>query len=207
MEISVVSSTQPTRQNSLATSTTSSLSRFRNSSSMGVGEAVPKSLFYLAHTVQWDPGDGTLRRFSEPAVDATKANLLVQIASARTAYAKALVSIQQHSSKNVDVKALLKESTQEDVMRLARNLDAASAKKTQGPGSRLLNVLHHYHDVFDVLSQADFSYLCLLWGGIRLILMVRPSAPRDMDGPSLTNSFAVRKEPHGSARKTVGYAC
>lgn len=37
---------------------------------------------------------------------------------------------------------------------------------------KLVNVLDHYQGVFDILSQADFSYLPLLWGGLKFILVV-----------------------------------
>lgn len=43
----------------------------------------------------------------------------------------------------------------------------------RGRVGRFLDILHHYHVVFDVLSQAgDFGYLAVIWGGMRLMLMV-----------------------------------
>lgn len=39
--------------------------------------------------------------------------------------------------------------------------------------SRFVKSLDHYQGVFDILSQADFSGLPLIWGGIKLVLLVR----------------------------------
>lgn len=179
--------------------TASALSRIRTSSSTA-GDNIPRSLVYLAQSVQWDPGDRSVRRFSDPAVDSTRARLLAQISSARTAYAKALISITQ-SSRSVDVTTLLQTTTEDDVAQLARNLDASSAAEGQGAVSRLVNVLHHYHDVFDVLSQADFSYLPLIWGGMKLILVVSANQRRgSLICPVVFTNPAgeVRKESHRS---------
>lgn len=169
MELSIVTPTRLSRHTTINT-TAAAISRIRGSSSP-VTDSLPRSLVHLAQTVLWDPGDKAVRRFSEPAIDANARSLTAHISSARTAYAKAFVSIQQ-SAKNVDVNDLLITSTEKEVAELAVQLDARSASEEKGPMSRLVNVLHHYHDVFDVLSQADLSYLPLIWGGMKLILKV-----------------------------------
>jgi len=167
MEIRVVS-TKPSPQ---STNPIKALSRVRTTS-VAVSDAIPRRFTFLGQTVPWDPGDTAIRRFSEPAVDSTKARLHHQISSARTAYAKALVALHA-SSKNADLKALVQNSTHEDVAKLARDLDTASSAESPGPVAGLINVLDHYHGVFDILSQADFSYLPMIWGVMKLILIVR----------------------------------
>ena len=160
-------STQPSQQ---PTSPVKALSRVRTKS-IAVSDETPRTVNFLRQTVPWDPGDTALRRFSDPAVETTKARLHHQISSARTAYAKALVALHA-GSKNVDLKALVQDSTHEDVAKLARDLDTTSQAESPGPVARLVNVLECYHVVFDVLSQADFSYLPMIWGVMKLILVV-----------------------------------
>lgn len=78
----------------------------------------------------------------------------------------------QRSSRNAGVKELLESSTARDVADTAL-MFARSEPADSGFVSKLVGTLHHYHSVFDVLSQADFSYLTLIWGGMKLILIVR----------------------------------
>lgn len=125
-------------------------------------------------TVLWRPGGDAVRRFSEPALGADKHRLAAHITSARTAYAEAYVLIRQ-CSKNVDVKTLLETSTAQDVAATAMDL-ARSEPAGQGKVSKFVEILEHYHGVFDVLSQADLSYLALIWGGMKLVLIVSYTA-------------------------------
>lgn len=167
MELSIVVPSHPSGKKGYTTTTISPLQ-------VSPTSGIPRSFAALAQTTLWDPGDEVVRRFSEPAVDASSQRLAAHITSAKTAYAKAFVSIQR-STKGVDTKQLLVSSTERDVAQLAVELDESSAAEEKGPVTRLVGVLHHYHDVFDVLSQADFSYLPLIWGGMKLILIVRRS--------------------------------
>jgi hypothetical protein len=115
------------------------------------------------------PADA-IRRFSEPAHGANSQRLAAHITSARAAYAEAFASIKR-SSRNAGVGELLESSTARDVADTALELARSEPSETSFV-SKLVGTLHHYHSVFDVLSQADFSYLTLIWGGMKLILIV-----------------------------------
>jgi hypothetical protein len=94
--------------------------------------------------------------------------------SARTAYAKAFVAIQK-SVKDVDAAAILSHISQSDVAQLALELldQPTSTADDKGRVSQFIDLIHHYHGVFDVLSQAgNFGYLPVIWGGMKLLLMV-----------------------------------
>jgi hypothetical protein len=121
-------------------------------------------------SLQDHQGDA-IRRFSEPALGVNRQRLAAHITSARAAYAEAFVSIQR-SSRNAGVKGLLESSTARDVADTALAL-ARSEPSDTSYVTKFVGTLHHYHSVFDVLSQADFSYLTLIWGGMKLILIVR----------------------------------
>lgn len=124
-----------------------------------------------ARPLLWDVA---VRRFSSPSFNASHQKLAAHIDSARTAYAKAFVAIQK-SIKDVDAAAILSRSSETDVAQTALELFNQESGADRGRVSQFLDILHHYHAVFDVLSQAgDFSYLAVVWGGMRLILMVRP---------------------------------
>ena len=122
-------------------------------------------------TTPWFPRGGAVRRFSKPASKSQGECCAAYILRAKTEYAKAVVSIQR-LAKNIDVEKVLGSSTEEDVARTALELFAQSTSLDKGRVSKLVSVLHHYHGVFDVLSQAEFSSLPLIWGGIKLILTV-----------------------------------
>lgn len=117
--------------------------------------------------------DVAVRRFSAPSYNANRQSLVKHIDSARTAYAKAFLAIQK-STKNPNAAAILQTSSEGDVAQTALELlnQPSSTSDDRGRASRFVDVLHHYHGVFDVLSQADFSYLCVMWGGIKLVLLV-----------------------------------
>ena len=117
--------------------------------------------------------DVAVRRFSAPSVDANRQRLAVNIDSARIAYAKAFVAIQK-TTKNLNASAILQDSSERDVAQTALDLfnQPSCSSDDRGHVSRLVDILHHYHGVFDVLSQADFSYLAVIWGGMKLLLIV-----------------------------------
>jgi len=95
------------------------------------------------------------------------------VISARRAYSKAFVAIQKAANKNLDVSAVLQNSTEQDVADAALGLYAGQSAADKCITSRFIDTLHHYHGVFDVLSQTDFSFLTILWGGMKLILIAR----------------------------------
>ncbi|KAK4154701.1 hypothetical protein C8A00DRAFT_42577 [Chaetomidium leptoderma] len=116
--------------------------------------------------------DVAVRRFSSPSFNANRQRLTAHIDSARTAYAKAFVSIQR-SIKDVDAAAILSHSSETDVAQTALDLFSSSSNENNGRVSRFIDVLHHYQGVFDVLSQAgDFAYLAVVWGGMKMLLMM-----------------------------------
>lgn len=117
--------------------------------------------------------DVVVRRFSSPSFNANEQRLTQHIDHARTAYARAFVAIQK-SVKDVDAEAILSRSSQTDVAKTAMELlNDPSSGDAKSRTSRFIDILHHYTGVFDVLSQAgDFGYLAVIWGGMRLMLMV-----------------------------------
>ncbi|KAK5664363.1 hypothetical protein OQA88_586 [Cercophora sp. LCS_1] len=126
---------------------------------------------------QWDPNDTAVRRFSDPADHGEQKKLAQHIAGARTAYAKAYLAIQKSSAalakstKNLDVSALLGASTEKDVAEAALGLYAESTVEKDAV-SKFVDTLHHYHGVFDVLCQVDLGYLTVIWGGMKLVLIM-----------------------------------
>lgn len=125
----------------------------------------------ISSATQLSPRNDAIRRFSEPAIGANRQRLALHITAARVAYAEAFTSIQR-SSRNVNVTEVLEASTAKDVADTALELARCEPEET-GYVSKLIGTLHHYHSVFDVLAQTDFSYLTLIWGGMKLILIVR----------------------------------
>jgi hypothetical protein len=122
-----------------------------------------------ARPLLWDVA---VRRFSSPSVNANQQRLTKHIDAARTAYAKAYVAIQK-SVKDVDAAAILTRSCEADVAQTAVELFKSPSNEDNGRVSRFIDILHHYHGVFDVLSQAgDFGYLAVVWGGMKMLLMV-----------------------------------
>lgn len=122
----------------------------------------------------WNPDDLAVRRFSKPAVAGHTHALTEHIGSARRAYTKAFTAIHKSvAAKNINVSAVLASSTGEDVAEAALGLYDADASGDKSGASRFVDTLQHYHGVFDVLCQTDFSFLTLIWGGMKLILIVR----------------------------------
>jgi len=117
-----------------------------------------------------NPRDEALIRFSAPTTNTDHQRLAAQMTAAKTAYVKAFLAISK-PSKAINVKAMLESSTEMDLATTAMNIMAKNPQQQQI--NKFVDCLHHYHGVFDVLSQADFSYLTLIWGGIKLVLIVR----------------------------------
>lgn len=137
-----------------------------------VDDGSPSSLVSQTRgTALFDPGDEAVRRFSDPAPNTKRQQLAAHITRARTAYAKAFLSMQK-SAKDAKVDAQLESSTEKDVAEMAMDIYANAPAADGWDVSRFVNILHHYHGVFDVLCQSDFSYLTLIWGGLKLILIV-----------------------------------
>ncbi|KAK0752806.1 hypothetical protein B0T18DRAFT_356562 [Schizothecium vesticola] len=121
----------------------------------------------------WNPDDLAVRRFSKPAIATHTHALTEHIGSARRAYTKAFTAIHKSvAAKNINVSAVLASSTGEDVAEAALGLYDADASVDKSGASRFVDTLQHYHGVFDVLCQTDFSFLTLIWGGMKLILIM-----------------------------------
>ncbi|KAK4143964.1 uncharacterized protein C8A04DRAFT_37002 [Dichotomopilus funicola] len=144
-------------------------------------QPVPGTVALLPRPQLWDTA---IRRFSAASTNPVGQQKLVQhIDTARTAYARAFVAIQR-SITDVDAAAILTKSSETDVARTAMEMfkeggGNSGGKSGNGNGEdrgrvgKFLDILHHYHVVFDVLSQAgDFGYLAVIWGGMRLMLMM-----------------------------------
>ncbi|KFA55886.1 hypothetical protein S40293_06936 [Stachybotrys chartarum IBT 40293] len=118
----------------------------------------------------YDPrNDDAVRRFSAAAPSAHSRQLAVHMTAAKTAYAKAFLMIRQ-TSRDASVNEVLESGSVRDVMETVTSILATTPRKSQV--SDFVNTLHHYHGVFDVLCQADLSYLSLIWGGMKLILIM-----------------------------------
>jgi hypothetical protein len=102
--------------------------------------------------------------------------MAAHITTARVAYAEAFTAIQR-GSRNAGAKDVLESSTARDVADTAMELARSEPSETSFV-SKLVGTLHHYHSVFDVLSQADFSYMTLIWGGMKLMLIVSTDVRR-----------------------------
>jgi hypothetical protein len=133
-------------------------------------EESPASLTSLMQT--WNLHDDAVRRFSEPAPDAVRQSLAAHISSAKAAYLRAIQAILQ-STKSEEAKAFLEECTEKDLETMAINIQRAqSAICDKSKVEKFIEVLHHYHGVFDILSRGGLPYLALIWGGMKLILVV-----------------------------------
>lgn len=82
----------------------------------------------------------------------------------------------QKSVRDVNAVSILQRSSETDVAQTALELfnQPSSSSDDRGRVARFIDILHHYHGVFDVLSQAggDFGFLPIIWGG-KLLLIVR----------------------------------
>ncbi|KAB5550774.1 hypothetical protein GE09DRAFT_1203999 [Coniochaeta sp. 2T2.1] len=132
---------------------------------------LPEACLLVFNSVKASTHSGdAIRRFSEPALGANREHLAAHITSARIAYAEAFASMQR-SSRKPGVKDVLENTSANNVAETAMELARSEPSETSFV-SKFVGTLHHYHSVFDVLSQADFSYLTLIWGGMKLILIM-----------------------------------
>lgn len=143
--------------------------------SAGLVEAAPP-LPLLAPPAPPALWDVAVRRFSSPAYNGNRQRLAAHVDHARTAYARAFVAIQK-SVRGVDVAGILTRSSEEDLAQTALQVLGAQGRgageEGKGKAGKFIDILHHYQGVFDVLSQAgDFNYLAVIWGGMKLMLMV-----------------------------------
>ncbi|OLN97248.1 hypothetical protein CCHL11_07718 [Colletotrichum chlorophyti] len=124
--------------------------------------------------VSWNPRDEIFRRFSDPAKEDEVQVVGSTYEKAETAYAKAVASLQAYLNKD-EAAAVIStaDNGKQELHRVALDIQATKAatldkRKMQ----RLVKSLDHYQGVFDILSQAEFSGLPLIWGGLKLILLM-----------------------------------
>ncbi|EQB58095.1 hypothetical protein CGLO_01707 [Colletotrichum gloeosporioides Cg-14] len=121
----------------------------------------------------WNPHDEVIRRFSDPAKDGDVRASGAKYEKAEASYTAAVLSLQKFVKDEGGIAATSQDGKQE-LYKVARQVQQAKEdtldKKKM---SRFVKSLDHYQGVFDILSQADFSGLPLIWGGIKLVLLAR----------------------------------
>jgi hypothetical protein len=116
--------------------------------------------------------DEAVMRFAAPASRDHEHRLAGHMAAARAAYAKAYLLIRKTSKEDAALVADIDGpgGGEQSLVDTAR--DILSTTPAKDHVSDFVSGLHHYHGVFDVLCQADFSYLSVIWGGMKLILIM-----------------------------------
>ncbi|GKT42406.1 uncharacterized protein ColSpa_02587 [Colletotrichum spaethianum] len=98
---------------------------------------------------------------------------------AETAYKKAVRSLESYLNKE-DAAAVISKGkdgkeidAKEELHQVVRTIQQTKETKLEeGKTKKLIKCLDHYQGVFDILSQAEFSGLPLIWGGLKFILLV-----------------------------------
>ncbi|KDN61974.1 hypothetical protein CSUB01_05039 [Colletotrichum sublineola] len=129
--------------------------------------------------VLWSPLNEVFRRFSD---DATEDDVQVTESTfkkAETAYKKAVRSLELYLNKE-DAAAIIPKGkdgkevdAKEELHQVVRTIQKTKESELdEGKTKKLIKCLDHYQGVFDILSQAEFSGLPLIWGGLKFILLV-----------------------------------
>ncbi|WDK17839.1 hypothetical protein CGRA01v4_09124 [Colletotrichum graminicola] len=132
-----------------------------------------------APIIRWNTRNEAFRRFSEDATEDDIQVTELTFKKAETAYMKAVRSLELYlnkedaavvvpkgkDGKEVDAKGELHQVIRAIQRTKESELDEAKTKK-------FIKCLDHYQGVFDILSQAEFSGLPLIWGGLKFILLV-----------------------------------
>ncbi|KAF9871526.1 hypothetical protein CkaCkLH20_10937 [Colletotrichum karsti] len=123
--------------------------------------------------IPWNPRDEVIRRFSDPAKDEDIQATGSSYEKAETAYAKAVKSLQTLLTNEGGTAITTTQNGKLELYQVAKQIQESKEgildKKKM---SRFVKSLDHYQGVFDILSQADFSGLPLIWGGLKLILLM-----------------------------------
>ncbi|KAI8216772.1 hypothetical protein K4K53_009829 [Colletotrichum sp. SAR 10_77] len=132
---------------------------------------------------RWEPHDG------------------FQPKKAEASYTAAVLSLQKLLKDEGSIAATSQDGKQELSM-VAKQLQQAK-ESTLGKKkmSRFVKSLDHYQGVFDILSQADFSGLPLIWGGIKLVLLMSKTS-----SDTLSKVFEVIIDIGRSLERIRGYA-
>ncbi|EXF80256.1 hypothetical protein CFIO01_11145 [Colletotrichum fioriniae PJ7] len=129
--------------------------------------------------IRWKPQNEVFRRFSDDATEDERVVDRMTFEKAEIAYRNAVNSLHSYLNKD-EVAAVLSKSTigkqnepKADLHRIAWDIQRTKeAKLGEGKTKKLIECLDHYQGVFDILSQAEFSGLPLIWGGLKFVLLV-----------------------------------
>ncbi|OHX00677.1 hypothetical protein CSPAE12_00708 [Colletotrichum incanum] len=129
--------------------------------------------------IRWNTRNEIFRRFSDDATEDDVQVTETTFAKAETAYKKAVRSLESYLNKE-DAAAVIPKGkdgkeidAKEELHQVVRAIQ--KTKETElddGKTKKLIKCLDHYQGVFDILSQAEFSGLPLIWGGLKFILLV-----------------------------------
>ncbi|KAL0937644.1 uncharacterized protein CTRU02_207375 [Colletotrichum truncatum] len=141
--------------------------------------------------VPWNPRDEVIRRFSDPAKEDDVQNAGSTYDKAETAYAKAVKSLQTLLKDEGATNILTSQNGKQELCDVAKQVqEAKETTLDQKKMQRFVRSLDHYQGVFDILSQADFSGLPLIWGGLKFILLVKDPS---VHNPVVTYRFQMSK--------------
>ncbi|KAK2021373.1 hypothetical protein LX32DRAFT_713210 [Colletotrichum zoysiae] len=138
--------------------------------SWGHGDGSPTSS--SSPIVRWSTRNEVFRRFSD---DATEDDIQVT----ESTFKKAVRSLELYLNKE-DAAAVIPKNkdgkevdAKEELHQVVRAIQKTKESELdEGKTKKLIKCLDHYQGVFDILSQAEFSGLPLIWGGLKFILLV-----------------------------------
>ncbi|KAI8192729.1 hypothetical protein K4K49_011436 [Colletotrichum sp. SAR 10_70] len=132
---------------------------------------------------RWEPHDG------------------FQPKKAEASYTAAVLSLQKLLKDEGGIAATGQDGKQELSMVAKQLQQAKEGTLDKKKMSRFVKSLEHYQGVFDILSQADFSGLPLIWGGIKLVLLMSKTS-----SDTLSKVFEVIIDIGRSLERIRGYA-
>ncbi|KAJ5008938.1 hypothetical protein K4K57_009603 [Colletotrichum sp. SAR 10_99] len=132
---------------------------------------------------RWEPHDG------------------FQPKKAEASYTAAVLSLQKLLKDEGGIAATGQDGKQELSMVAKQLQQAKEGTLDKKKMSRFVKSLDHYQGVFDILSQADFSGLPLIWGGIKLVLLMSKTS-----SDTLSKVFEVIIDIGRSLERIRGYA-
>ncbi|KAJ0340917.1 hypothetical protein COL922a_002857 [Colletotrichum nupharicola] len=149
----------------------------------------------------WNPHDEVIRRFSDPAKDGDVRASGAKYEKAEASYTAAVLSLQKLLKDEGGIAATSQDGKQELSMIAKQLQQAKEGTLDKKKMSRFVKSLDHYQGVFDILSQADFSGLPLIWGGIKLFLLMSKTS-----SDTLSKVFEVIIDIGRSLERIRGYA-
>ncbi|KAF4917705.1 hypothetical protein CGCVW01_v009611 [Colletotrichum viniferum] len=152
-------------------------------------------------TTIWNPHDEVIRRFSDPAKDGDVRASGAKYEKAEASYTAAVLSLQKLLKDEGGIAATSQDGKQELSMVAKQLQQAKEGTLDKKKMSRFVKSLDHYQGVFDILSQADFSGLPLIWGGIKLVLLMSKTS-----SDTLSKVFEVIIDIGRSLERIRGYA-